>query len=157
MVSVVETNPPDFEDFEALHRLLSDAFACMEGVIDPPSSMTRLALADLTDKAGTEDLLLIRSASAPVACLFGTPRGDSFYIGKLAVAEALRGQGLARRLVEAAAARARALGLGALELQSRVELMGNHAAFRAMGFVETGRSAHPGYDRPTSITFRRPL
>jgi hypothetical protein len=49
-----------------------------------------------------------------------------------------------------------ALGLDHLELQTRVELTENHATFRAMGFVETGRTAHPGYDR-TSITFRRAL
>jgi hypothetical protein len=44
-----------------------------------------------------------------------------------------------------------------LELQTRVELEENHAAFRAMGFAEAGRTAHPGYDRPTSITFRKDL
>jgi len=36
-----------------------------------------------------------------------------------------------------------------------VELVENHAAFAKMGFVRTGESAHPGYDRPTSITLRR--
>jgi hypothetical protein len=43
-------------------------------------------------------------------------------------------------------------------IAARVELTENHETFRAMGFtVETGRTAHPGYDRPTSITFRRAL
>ena len=65
------------------------------------------------------------------------------------------GQGLARRLIEHAALRARSLGLPALELQSRVELTENHAAFQAMGFHEVGRTAHDGYAAPTSITFRR--
>jgi hypothetical protein len=40
-------------------------------------------------------------------------------------------------------------------LQTRVELVENHAAFSRMGFAKTGESAHPGYDRPTSITMRR--
>ena len=48
-------------------------------------------------------------------------------------------------------------GKPALELQTRIELTGNHAAFRRMGFVETARTAHPGFDRPTSITFRKRL
>ena len=39
--------------------------------------------------------------------------------------------------------------------ERRVELEANHRAFIAMGFVETERTAHAGYDRPTSITFRR--
>ena len=47
------------------------------------------------------------------------------------------------------------LGLPVLELQTRVELVENQAAFLAMGFVEVGRTAHKGYDRPTSITYRR--
>lgn len=156
-VSVVETNPHDFHDFRALHTLLSTAFAYMAARIDPPSSMTRLALEDLRRKADTEDLFLIRSDGAPIACLFGTPAADAYYIGKLAVAAAQRGRGHARALVEAAAKQARHLGLPALELQSRVELTENHAAFAAMDFVQTAATAHPGYDRPTSLTFRRAL
>ena len=58
-------------------------------------------------------------------------------------------------LINSAAARARALGLTHLELQTRVELVANHATFTAMGFVETGRTAHKGYARPTSITYQR--
>ena len=76
-------------------------------------------------------------------------------MGKLAVADAHRGNGLARRLIAVAEARAREMGLPVLELQTRVELAGNQAAFRAMGFVEVGRTAHPGYERPTAITYRR--
>lgn len=92
-----------------------------------------------------------------MACVFLTPRSDCLYLGKLAVDAQWRGQGLARRLVEHAEHRARALGLPALELQTRVDLVENHAAFARMSFVKTGESAHPGYDRPTSITLRRAL
>ena len=157
IVSPVETNPPGFADFAALHTLLSTAFAYMADRIDPPSSMTRLTLDDLRHKAADEDLFVIRQHGLPIACLFGSPVADAYYIGKLAVAAPQRGHGHARALVEAAADHARALGLPALELQSRVELVENHAAFAAMGFVQTAATAHPGYDRPTSLTFRRAL
>ena len=30
-------------------------------------------------------------------------------------------------------------------------------AFHALGFVETGRTAHPGFDHPTSVTMRKRL
>ena len=50
---------------------------------------------------------------------------------------------------------ARVLGLPALELQSRVELGENRAAFAALGFFQVGLTSHPGFDRPTSSTFRR--
>jgi GNAT superfamily N-acetyltransferase len=84
-------------------------------------------------------------------------QGDALYLGRLAVAAAHRGSGLARALVAAAEAEARARGLGTLELQIRIELTENHAAFARLGFAKTGETAHDGYDRPTSITMRKAL
>ena len=72
-------------------------------------------------------------------------------------AETHRGRGLGRVMLDHAERRARALGRPALVLQTRVELVENHAAFARMGFAETGRTAHAGYDRPTSVTFTRHL
>ena len=89
------------------------------------------------------------------ACIFLTPRPQSLYLGKLAVAEGHRGQGLARRMVAHAEARAAALGLAGIELQTRIELIENQTSFRSMGFIETARTAHKGYANPTSITFRK--
>ena len=48
-------------------------------------------------------------------------------------------------------------GKPALELQTRIELTGNHAVFARLGFHETERTAHAGYARPTSITMRKAL
>lgn len=151
----VAINPPDFQDFDALHDLLQGAFSEMEGRIDPPSSMTRLDVAGLRAKAQAEDLLIIRTPDRPIACVFGQKQGWSYYIGKLAVAKTHRRLGLARRLIDAAALRAQVLGCTALTLQTRVELVENHITFARLGFVQTGAEAHPGYDRPTSLSFRR--
>ncbi|MDZ4088109.1 MAG: GNAT family N-acetyltransferase [Tabrizicola sp.] len=136
----------------AILALLDEAFAYMDGRIDPPSSLRDLTPEALTRQARTGEVWVV---GAPVACVFLTPRPGVLYLGKLAVAASHRGQGLARRLVNQAEVRARALRLAALELQTRVELAENQRAFEAMGFVETGRTAHPGFDRPTSITYRR--
>ena len=38
-----------------------------------------------------------------------------------------------------------------------IELTGNQQLFAKLGFVETARTAHQGYDRPTSITMRKAL
>jgi ribosomal protein S18 acetylase RimI-like enzyme len=132
--------------------LLHEAFAYMEGRIDPPSSLRDLTPEALNRQAEVGEIWVI---GAPVACVFLTPKPGVLYVGKLAVAGAYRGQGLARRLIDVAAGRARARGLAALELQTRVELVENQAVFRAMGFQEVGRTAHAGYDRATSITYRR--
>ncbi len=130
--------------------LIRAEFAYMDGIIDPPSSMHRLTLTDLA--AGGEVWVI----GAPVvACVVLTVKGDALYVGKLAVAAGSRGKGYARAMIAVAETRARALGRGSLELQVRVELEGNQRAFGAMGFAETGRTAHAGYDRPTSITMRR--
>ena len=136
----------------AILALLREAFAYMDGRIAPPSSLHDLSETALTRQAQTGEIWII---GTPVACVFLTPKQEALYIGKLAVAAESRGQGLARRLIDQAEARARAMGLPALELQTRVELVENQAAFRQMGFVEVGRTAHKGFDRPTSITYRR--
>jgi ribosomal protein S18 acetylase RimI-like enzyme len=136
----------------AILALLHEAFAGMEGRIDPPSSLRDLTPEALTRQAAAGEIWGI---GAPVACVFLTPKPRALYVGKLAVAGSHRGQGLARRLIDHAEARAREMRLPVLELQTRVELLENQAAFRAMGFREVGRTAHAGFDRPTSITYRR--
>ncbi|WP_138466341.1 N-acetyltransferase [Poseidonocella sp. HB161398] len=142
-------------EIPAMLALIRTSFAYMEARIDPPSSMLRLTETALRDSCATAELWV--SGDPIEACAVLTPKPDALYIGKLAVAESARGKGLARQLVELAAERARAAGLGWLELQVRIELVENHAAFARMGFAKTGETAHPGYDRPTSITMRRPL
>jgi ribosomal protein S18 acetylase RimI-like enzyme len=140
-------------DWPALLTLIQTEFAFMDGRIDPPSSMHALTQSSIAQQARTGEVWAI--GHPPVACVFLTPKPEALYVGKLAVAGTHRGQGLARRLIALADTRARALHLPTLELQTRVELTENQATFRALGFVEVARTAHPGYDRPTSITYRR--
>ena len=145
---------------EALHGVLSlirTSFAYMEGRIDPPSSMHRLTQDAVDAQAHDGEVWAIEEDGRVVACVFLTPRPNVLYLGKMAVANTHRGKGLARRLVELARDRAVALGLPAVELQSRIELTENHSAFAAMGFKVAGETAHPGFDHTTSLTFVLPL
>jgi GNAT superfamily N-acetyltransferase len=142
-------------DWAGLLRLIQTCFAYMEGVIDPPSSMHALTPQTLSAQAHSAEVWVVGTPA--IACAFLTAKGDALYIGKLCIAKAHRGQGLLRDLLRCAETRARALGLGDLELQTRVELVQNQAIFTAMGFVETARTAHAGFARPTSITYRRPV
>ncbi|WP_172327104.1 N-acetyltransferase [Mangrovicoccus sp. HB161399] len=139
----------------AMLALIRESFAYMEARIDPPSSMHRLTERSLRESCAACELWVI--GGPPQACVVLTPKQDALYVGKLAVAESARGKGFARMLLELAAERAALLGLGWLELQVRIELTENHAAFARMGFAKTGETAHPGYGRPTSITMRRCL
>lgn len=140
-------------DWEAVLRLIRAEFAGMDGRINPPSSMHRLTAEAIAAQAEAGEIWVI--GAPPVACLFLTVKPGVLYLGKLAVARDQRGRGLARALIDTAAARARALGLPLLELETRVELVENHATFAAMGFAEAGRRSHPGYAQPTTVIFRR--
>lgn len=139
-------------DAEALRSLIQTAFAYMEGRIDPPSSINRLDAPTIRAQAMGGEIWAVMLGTRPIACAFFTPMPDSLYIGKLAVAAEHRGEGLARALVEQAARRAAALGFTRLVTQSRVELIESQQALMAMGFRRIGTTAHPGYDRPTSVT-----
>ncbi len=47
------------------------------------------------------------------------------------------------------------VGLPALEVEIRIELIENHEAFRRLGFVKTSEGAHDGFDRITYIVMRK--
>lgn len=149
--------PAGFVPGPALLQLLREAFASMDGRIDPPSSLSRMGLDELRAKAVAETLILATEGPTLLGCVFADVREDVVYVGKLAVAELARGRGIARALLAEAEALARRHGRPFLELQTRIELVENHITFAALGFETVAHTAHPGYDRPTSLTLRRPV
>ncbi|WP_103332394.1 GNAT family N-acetyltransferase [Pseudotabrizicola formosa] len=140
-------------DWTSILQLIQQEFASMEGRIDPPSSMRTLTAEAIATQSSTGEVWVM--GAPPVACMILTMKPHALYLGKLAVAGSHRGKGLARVLIDRATDRARAMGLPVVELQTRIELVENHAAFRAMGFTQVGHSSHPGYDRVTTLTFQR--
>jgi predicted N-acetyltransferase YhbS len=147
----------DFDRWDEVLALIMRAFASMDGVIDPPSSAHRLTVENLRDKARQEMGFAALKDGRTVGCVFVLERTNDFYVGKLAVEPDFQGQGIGSQLMQAVEDLARNRGKPAIELQTRVELTGNHAAFARLGFRETERTAHKGYDRPTSITMRKCL
>jgi predicted N-acetyltransferase YhbS len=155
--ALIERLPTDFDRWDEVLSLINRSFGYMGGVIDPPSSAHRLTVGVLRHKAKEEIGFLATSEGRIVGCVFVVEREHDCYIGKLAVEPELQGQGIGKKLVEAVEEFATARGKEALELQTRIELTANHAAFARLGFRETTRTAHKGYDRPTSITMRKVL
>lgn len=143
------------EDWPAIRRLLAAAFAHMDGRIDPPSSLRRMSAETLAAHDGPK--FLASRDGRVVGCAFGRADGDALLLSKIAVDPGARGAGVARTLVDLAAWEGARRGLARLRLQSRAELTETHAAFRALGFAKTGETAHPGFDRPTSITMEREI
>ena len=149
---VLSADDPRLPDVLAL---IQSSFAYMDGQIDPPSSIRAFDLDAITRHAEAGELVVI--GSRPQAAMVMSVQPSTLYLGKIAVAQDFRGSGLARLLVAFAVKVAQTRGLAYLTLQSRVELVKNHATFRALGFTETARTAHPGFDKPTSITFTKPV
>lgn len=151
---LVTTSPKRFNEWAALIEL-QQAFRYMEGRIDPPTSLETMGIEALEKKAQDEILIVAQDDGKLVGCAFAALRDDCVYLSKVAVALTSRRQGITRSMLKAADEIARQHGKPYLELQTRVELIENHLAFGAMGFVKVAETAHPGYSRATSITMRR--
>ncbi|WP_028914050.1 GNAT family N-acetyltransferase [Pseudorhodobacter ferrugineus] len=145
--------PKDPYDWDALFALIKRAFAGMEGRIDPPSSLHKMTAQDLATHSG--EIWVIGQPAR--ACMVLTPKPNALHLGRLSVDPMWQRKGYAHVLIDLAETRARALGLPALELQSRIELVENHAIFFALGFKQHGSTSHPGFAGPTSLVFTKTL
>lgn len=153
----IDQIPAAFERWEELLAVIRESFAYMDGTIDPPSSAHRLTAQTLRAKAQKEIGFLASAGDAIIGCVFIAEQADHFYLGKLAVLPTHQSLGIGKRLLEAAERYAVRAGKPLMELQTRVELTGNQRTFLSLGFIETGRTAHEGYDQPTSVTMRKRL
>jgi ribosomal protein S18 acetylase RimI-like enzyme len=145
-------------DAAILAATISAAFEQYRGKLVPESG----AFGETADGIAAE---LSKGAGAIVAerngavlgCVMTKPMDGDLYFGRLSVLPAARGTGLARRLVAAVEAEARRRGLAGVRLGVRVVLTENQRLFGALGYRETSREAHPGFDYPTSINMRKVL
>lgn len=142
---------------EAIAALVRRAFTAVRVEPDPPPSARRetaeAVLAALQAGGGAG----IDADEGLVACVIWHPKPPGLYMGRLAVDARYRGQGLARRLVAAAEAAARAGGHGVLWLSTRLVFQDNRRLFASCGFVETAQHAHPGYAAPTFVDMEKRL
>lgn len=146
-----------FDRWDALLDLILASFAYMNGRIDPPSSALALTPAALKMKARSEIAYIAFDGDKLAGCIFCRPEAESLYIGKLAVLPSIQGKGVGRRLLTYAEAAARDRNLHVLRLETRIELIDNHATFAAWGFRKTAESRHAGFDRTTSIEMRKTI
>lgn len=144
-----------YYDWAALLALLRVNFAYMDGRIDPPSSLHRLTLPDLSAFSESDEIWVIECNNTPIACVFLTKKQESLYLGRLCVDRGWRVKSLAHQLVDLAADRAAALGYNSLTLDVRIELGENQAAFKAMGFKKTAELSHQGFDKVTYYAFSK--
>ena len=145
------------EDAEAAAALVRAAFAEQAAVTDPPSSALRETADTVRAWIQADGGVGLWDGGAPTALLLWAERDGGLYCGRVAVAPAARGRGLARRLIAEAEREARRRGLPRLHIRVRLELPGNLALFAALGFRETRRESHPGYAVPTLAVMEKRL
>ncbi len=144
----------DALEFYDVLALLRTSFQYMDGRIDPPSSVHRLTVEGMQTHCQTGGE--IWAVGRPLfGCMFLTPKPNCLYLGKLAVQEQMRGQGICRAMIDHAEHRAMILGLSQLELETRIELIDNHRVFSRLGFTIVSTGSHEGYDRPTDFLLRK--
>jgi ribosomal protein S18 acetylase RimI-like enzyme len=145
-------------DAPAIAAAIAESFAQYRGKLVPESGAFRETAEGIAGE-------LARGAGAIVAerggemlgCVLVEEMEGDLYFGRLSVRPSARGRGLARRLIEAVEGEARRRGLAGVRLGVRIVLTENQRLFASLGYRETSREAHPGFDRPTSINMRKPL
>ncbi|MCP5153714.1 MAG: GNAT family N-acetyltransferase [Ectothiorhodospiraceae bacterium] len=101
--------------------------------------------------------LVAEHGATVVGCVFWHPRDDGIYLDRLAVLPPWRGHGVGRRLVDAVEALARDAGAHHVSLSVRLALERQRAWYASLGYGFLSEGTHPGYDRPTNVTLRKPL
>jgi predicted N-acetyltransferase YhbS len=154
-------------DATVLAATIAAAFEQYRGRLIPESAAFReTAEAISRELAAGSDAIIAEQDGEVLGCvmikLVGVgPEGDNssadLYFGRLSVTPAARGRGIARRLVAAVEHEARRRGLAGVRLGVRIVLTENQRLFTSLGYVETSREAHPGFDHPTSISMRKVL
>jgi predicted N-acetyltransferase YhbS len=145
------------KDAAAVAALIRAAFAAQPVVTAPLPSALRVAEADVAAHlCGGGGAVAEAGGALAGAALWGEQDGG-LYLGRLAVAPAWRGRGIAKALIAAADVAARNAGLPVLRLSTRLVLTDNRRLFAACGFVETTREAHPGYAEPTFVNMEKRL
>lgn len=143
-------------DAASLAATVAAAFEQYRGRLVPESAAFReTAHAISHDLAAGTGAIIAEQDSETLGCVMIKPVDGDLYFGRLAVIPSARGRGIARRLVEAVEAEAARRGLAGVRLGVRIALTGNQRFFTVLGYVETSREAHAGFDHPTSITMRK--
>ena len=158
MSDTLVLRPGSAADAAAIAAVIAASFAQYRGRLVPESGAFRETTATIAAELDRgPGAILAEQNGEMVGCVLVEEKEGDLYFGRLSVLPSARGQGLAKRLIEAVEAEARRRGLSGVRLGVRVVLTDNQRLFQALGYRETSREAHPGFDHPTSINMRKPL
>ncbi|WP_417843582.1 GNAT family N-acetyltransferase [Thalassospira sp.] len=150
---------PDIAVFNRLTGILKAAFAFQDGIVNPPSSVTRVDEAELQWRFERDMVLVARDIENDhviVGQVWIEETPDDAYIYKMSVDPAYHGKGIGRALIDAAVNHVLQKGRNArMRLHVRKELAGNISFFTRCGFAITGDGTHPGFSQPTFFVMTR--
>lgn len=138
---------------EAAAALIRDCFAELR--VDPPPSALKESADSVARQLATGGGFGIAQDGALLAVVLFREEAGGLYLGRLAVAPAARGQGLARALLAAVEAEALRRGLPRVHLGVRLALASNRRLFASAGFTEGRLHAHEGYAQPTWVEMEK--
>ena len=136
--------PARAADLPAVQALVARAYGHYVARIGkPPGPM----LDDYAARIAEGAVSVLEEDGRLVGLLVLLPEADHLLLDNLAVDPAAQGRGHGRRLVAAAEAEARRLGLPELRLYTHELMTENLAMYRRLGFVETHRAEQAGFAR----------
>lgn len=145
-------------DAAAIAATIAASFEQYRGKLEPESGAFRETAESIAAELARESGAIVAERNGHMlGCVMVKLIEDDLYFGRLSVVPAARGEGIARRLVEAVEDEARRRELAGVRLGVRVVLTENQQLFSSMGYVEISREAHEGFDHPTSINMRKAL
>ena len=145
-------------DAAAIAATIAASFEQYRGRLEPESGAFRETAEGIAAELARESGAIVAERNGRmIGCVMVKLEEDDLYFGRLSVVPEARGEGIARRLVEAVEDEARRRELAGVRLGVRIVLVENQKLFSSMGYVETSREAHEGFDHPTSINMRKPL
>jgi ribosomal protein S18 acetylase RimI-like enzyme len=145
-------------DAAAIATTIAASFEQYRGRLEPESgAFDETADGIAAELARESGAILAERNGRIIGCVMVKLIDDDLYFGRLSVLPEARGQGIARRLVEAVEDEARRRELAGIRLGVRIVLTENQELFASLGYVETSREAHEGFDHPTSINMRKAL
>jgi ribosomal protein S18 acetylase RimI-like enzyme len=145
-------------DAAAIAATIAAAFEEYRGQLKPESGAFRETAEGIAAELARESGAIVAERNGQMlGCVMVKLEEDDIYFGRLSVVPAARGQGIARKLIEAVEDEARRRELAGVRLGVRIVLTENQRLFTALGYVETSREAHEGFNHPTSINMRKAL